>query len=72
MAAESERPQKLLDQVTFCCRRRHYSKRTAEAYAYWARRYVLFHGKRHPRDLGEVEVRAFLDSLVCSNAAAQV
>ena len=70
MSADIERPTKLLDQVAFCCRRRHYSKRTAEAYAYWARRYVLFQGKRHPRDLGEIEVRAFLDFLVGSNVSA--
>lgn len=70
MSADSQKPIRLLDQVALCCRRRHYSKRTAAAYVYWTRRYVLFHRKQHPRDLGEDDVRAFLDSLVASNVAA--
>lgn len=64
------RPTRLLDRVEWCCRRRHYSRRTALAYCYWTRRFVLFHRKRHPEMLGEAEVRAFLDSLVQANVAA--
>jgi integron integrase len=70
MSGISGHPLRLLDQVTLCCRRRHYSKRTAQAYSYWTRRYVLFHAKRHPLELGESDVRAFLDALVKSNVAA--
>lgn len=54
---------KLLDQVRAKIRLKHYSIRTEEAYAEWVKRYVLFHGKRHPRDLGAAEVEAFLSHL---------
>jgi integron integrase len=42
---------------------RHYSLRTEDAYADWARRFILFHGKRHPKDMGASEVQAFLSHL---------
>jgi integrase len=42
---------------------RHYSPRTERAYVGWVRRFILFHGKRHPRDMGEEEVSAFLSAL---------
>ncbi len=70
MSSIPSRPLRLLDQVSLCCRRHHYSKRTEEAYSYWIRRYVLFHGRRHPRDLGEGDARGFLDALVNSKVAA--
>jgi len=57
------RPPKLLDRVRHELRRRHFSPRTEEAYAGWARRYILHHGKRHPADMGEREVSEFLTSL---------
>ena len=44
---------KLLDQVRAAIRMRHYSRRTEEAYVSWIRRFIVFHGKRHPRELGE-------------------
>ena len=44
-------------------RARHYSRRTEEAYVHWIRRFVLFHGRRHPREMGSSEVSAFLSSL---------
>ena len=44
-------------------RTRHDSIRTEAAYLDWARRFILFHGKRHPRDMGAVEVEAFLSYL---------
>ncbi len=56
-------PPKLLDQVRGAIRARHYSRRTEEAYVYWIRKYILFHGKRHPREMGEVQVTAFLTML---------
>ncbi len=51
---------KLLERVRQAIRTRHYSRRTEEAYAHWIRRYIVFHGKRHPRDMGAAEISAFL------------
>jgi integron integrase len=53
----------LLDQVSRALRLRHYSRRTEEAYVGWVRRFVRFHGLRHPADLGSAEVSQFLSSL---------
>jgi len=44
---------KLLEQVRNAIRMKHYSIRTEDAYVDWIRRYILFHGKRHPRELRE-------------------
>jgi integron integrase len=44
-------------------RTRHYSLRTETAYTNWIKRFILFHNKRHPRDMGGVEIEAFLTSL---------
>jgi len=49
---------------------RHYSPRTEHAYVHWIRRYIVFHGKRHPRELGEAEVTAFVSSLVQRGVSA--
>ena len=54
---------RLLDQVRSAIRTRHYSRRTEAAYTRWIRRFVLFHGKRHPTELGEPEITAFLTHL---------
>jgi hypothetical protein len=51
---------KLLDQVRDAIRLRHLSLRTEEAYLGWMRRFLLFHHKRHPNDMGAEEVQAFL------------
>ena len=56
-------PPRLLDQVRAAIRARHYSPRTEAAYVGWIRRFILFHGKRHPRDMGEAEVVEFLSAL---------
>ncbi len=63
MLGSASRPPKLLDRVRQAIRTRHYSRRTEEAYVLWIRRYILFHGKRHPREMGAAEVSAFLTSL---------
>jgi len=70
--SSSTRPQppKLLDQLRAAVRLRHYSPRTGEAYAGWARRFIVFHGKRHPRALGAAEVTAFLSHLAAQGASA--
>lgn len=57
------RPPKLLERMRIHLRTRHYSIRTEEAYIDWTRRFVLFHGKRHPGDMGVAEVEAFLSHL---------
>ncbi len=54
---------KLFDRVRERIRVKHYSLRTEDAYLHWARRFVLFHGKRHPREMGGPEVEAFLSHL---------
>ena len=54
---------KLLEQVRERIRVKHYSLRTEDAYFDWARRFILFHGKRHPKDMGAEEVQAFLTHL---------
>ena len=61
---------KLLDQVRSAIRARHYSRRTEEAYVHWIRRYILFHGKRHPRELGASHVSAFLTALAVKDQVA--
>jgi integron integrase len=54
---------RLLDRLREAIRMRHYSRRTEKAYVGWVRRYVVFHGKRHPSLLGKDEASAFLSHL---------
>lgn len=54
---------KLLDRLRHACRVRHYSRRTEDAYHDWCRRFILYHGIRHPETMGEPEVNAFLTHL---------
>jgi len=54
---------KLLDKVRDAIRVKHYSYRTEQTYVDWNRRYILFHNKRHPRDMGEAEIQAFITYL---------
>ena len=56
-------PPKLLDQVRDRLRVKHYSIRTERAYVGWIKRYIIFHGKRHPSEMGKLELEAFLTSL---------
>jgi integron integrase len=58
-----QRPKKLLDRVRETVRRKHYSIRTEKSYVVWIRRYILFHNKRHPQEMGHVEIEAFLTYL---------
>ena len=51
---------KLLDRVRQTIRAKHYSRRTESAYVDWIRRYIVFHRKRHPSDMGASEIAAFL------------
>lgn len=61
---------RLLDQVRSAIRRRSYSYRTEQSYVHWIKRFIHFHDVRHPRDMGEPEVTAFLNSLVADRGAA--
>ena len=54
---------RLLDQMREVLRLKHLSYRTEEAYISWVRRFILFHDKCHPQDMGAAEIRAFLSSL---------
>ncbi|WP_449240222.1 phage integrase N-terminal SAM-like domain-containing protein [Denitromonas ohlonensis] len=53
----------MLEVVRARIRLKHYSIRTERAYLGWIRRYIIFHGKRHPRDMGKQELEAFLSAL---------
>jgi integron integrase len=57
------RPKKLLDQVRDAVRVKHYARNTEQAYVYWIKKYILFHNKRHPKEMGTGEVQAFLTHL---------
>ena len=61
---------KLLDRVRWHLRVKRYSIRTEQAYTDWIRRYILFHGKRHPKEMGENEIQAFLNHLAINRRVA--
>ena len=66
----AQRPRKLLDQVRDALRLKHYSIRTENSYVAWIRRYILFHNKQHPRDMGSAEIEAFLTHLAVNEKVA--
>ena len=61
---------KLLEQVKQKARLKNYSLRTEQAYVFWIRRFILFHGKRHPEQMGGSEVEAFLTDLAVRGRVA--
>ena len=61
---------RLLDQVRGAIRARHYSRRTEDAYVHWIRRFIVFHGRRHPRELGAAEITAFITWLAVDRRVA--
>jgi len=65
-----QRPKKLLDQVRDAIQLKHYSIRTEESYVDWIRRYILFHNKRHPQEMGVPEIEAFLTHLATQQNVA--
>src|SRR5882762_6202399 len=69
---EGGEPQKprLLEQVHGAIRRRYFSRRTEEAYVHWMKRFIYFSGRRHPAELGEPEVTAFLNHLAAERKVA--
>ena len=69
--ADEGRPRRrLLDEVREHLRVLHYSIRTEDAYVQWVKRFILFHGKRHPLEMGEAEVEAFLTHLAVEGQVA--
>jgi len=62
-ASPSADKPKLLDQMREALRSRHYSRRTEQTYCHWVKRYVHFHNVRHPAEMGEPEINAFLTHL---------
>ena len=63
LARSDGKPPKLLDQVRAVMRMRHYALSTEVSYVSWMRRYILFHDKKHPKDMAEREIESFLTSL---------
>jgi hypothetical protein len=57
------RPKKILDQVRDAIRVKHYARNTEQSYGYWIKKYILLHGKRHPKEMGADEVQASLTHL---------
>jgi integron integrase len=70
MQPSQPRPKKLLDQVRDAIRVKHYSYRTEQTYVQWIRRYILFHNKQHPKDMGVPEIEAFLTHLAVQGNVA--
>lgn len=70
LITEDDHKPKFLDEVRRALRLRHYSIRTEQTYLDWIRQFILFHGKRHPNELGETEVGAFLTHLAADRHVA--
>jgi integron integrase len=68
-AQTADKP-KLLDQVRDVIRRKHFSIRTEQTYVDWIKRYIFFHGKRHPNEMAEPEITAFLTHLARAGKVA--
>jgi len=60
---QAERQPKLLDRLCEALRARHYSRRTEQTYCCWVKRFVYFHNVRHPKEMAEPEINAFLTHL---------
>src|SRR5215208_4639313 len=65
-----ERRFRLMEIIRRRLRERRYSRRTEEAYVHWIRRYIVYTGRRHPREFGELEVRQFLSRLAVEERVA--
>jgi integrase len=65
-----QRPKKLIEQVQDAIRLKHYSSKTEKSYVGWIRRYIFFHNKRHPKDMGSAEIEAFLTDLAVHQKVA--
>ena len=70
MQPENPPPKRLEVQLREAARLKHLSLRTEEAYWGWVKRFVIFHGRRHPAEMGEIEVRDFLTHLAVERQVA--
>jgi integron integrase len=68
--SSSQQPPRLLDRLRQELRLRHYSRRTEASYVAWVRRFILFHGKQHPREMGAREITAFLSHLAVAGGVS--
>jgi Phage integrase, N-terminal SAM-like domain len=62
-SSDEQRPKKLLERVRDVIRVKHYFYYTEKTYVQWIRRYILFHNKQHPKNMGVEEVQSFLSHL---------
>jgi len=67
---DEAKPRKLLDQVREALRTKHYAYRTEQTYIDWIKRYIIFHKKQHPKDLGADEIRDFIAYLAAERKVA--
>jgi integron integrase len=65
-----QRPKKLIEQLQDVIRLKHYSYQTEKTYIHWIKRYILFHNKQHPKDMGGKEIEAFLTDLAVNQKVA--
>ena len=65
-----QKPKKLLDRVREKIRLKNYSNKTEQAYSKWIKQYIIFHDKKHPQDMGAVEIEAFLTHLAMDRNVA--
>ena len=65
-----EQKKKLLDIVREKIRFKHYSISTEKTYIYWIKSYILFHNKRHPKEMSKPEIKSFLTSLAVKDKVA--
>jgi len=70
MSQNQLQPPRLLEQMRATLRARHYSLRTEGTYLGWVKRFILFHGNRHPRDMSVQEVQQFLSHLAVEGHVA--
>jgi len=69
-AQNTQNPPRLLDRVAARLRVKHYSLRTEKIYVDWIKRFIWFHGKRHPKDMGATEIEAFLSHLAVERSVS--
>jgi len=67
---DTAKPKKLLEQVRDVLRVKHYAYRTEKTYIFWIRRFILFHGKKHPVDMGAKQIQEFLTHLAVNRNVA--
>ncbi len=66
-----KKPRKLLDQVRDVMRLKHYAISTERTYTSWIKQFIFFHDKKHPKDMGEPEIEAFLTGLAVENTVSK-